>query len=50
MHVNKLTEAVGNTAVVVVGDASHAFPPDLGQGVNRYLLLLLSLLLLSFNK
>ena len=27
----------GATAVVLVGDAAHAFPPDIGQGVNAAL-------------
>jgi 2-polyprenyl-6-methoxyphenol hydroxylase-like FAD-dependent oxidoreductase len=28
------THPSGNTGVVLVGDAVHAFPPDIGQGIN----------------
>ena len=30
----QVTHPSGNTGVVLVGDALHAFPPDIGQGIN----------------
>ena len=33
-YVPSLTAVVGSQGVALAGDAAHAFPPDLGQGVN----------------
>ena len=31
---HRLTGSSGDSGVALLGDAVHAFPPDLGQGVN----------------
>mmetsp|Transcript_15499 Transcript_15499/g.50611 ORF Transcript_15499/g.50611 Transcript_15499/m.50611 type:complete len:234 (+) Transcript_15499:159-860(+) len=36
-YVRQLSGLVGGTAFALFGDAAHAFPPDLGQGVNSAL-------------
>ena len=34
----QVTHPSGNTGVALVGDAIHAFPPDIGQGINAGLM------------